>query len=173
MATENKTEAPKMGWKGKAVLAFVGLVIIGSIFGGDDEPGTANPSTTPVQAAGLEENLAEPVTTLEESAPRLSGPQENARRSAQDYLAFKAFSRAGLIEQLSSEYGSSFDVSDATAAVDSLNVDWNEQAARSAEEYLGFKGFSCNGLIEQLSSEYGSQFTAEQATYGANQTNAC
>lgn len=171
METEGKT-TPKMGWKGKAVLAFIGLVVISSIFGSDDEPVATDTSSQAVQAAGLEESLEAPAIAPEPTS-RLSGPQENARRSAEDYLAFKAFSRAGLIEQLSSEYGSGFDESDAAVAVDSLNVDWNAQAARSAEEYLGFKGFSCNGLIEQLSSEYGSQFTAEQATYGANQTSAC
>lgn len=83
------------------------------------------------------------------------------------------FSRDGLIEQLSSPYGDGYSVSDATAAVDSLSVDWNAQAVRSAEQYLQMTGFSCSGLIEQLSSEYGSKYTIDQATYGAKQAGAC
>ncbi|MFK7939965.1 MAG: Ltp family lipoprotein [Roseovarius sp.] len=106
-------------------------------------------------------------------AQQLSGPQKNAVRSAQSYLAFAAFSRDGLIDQLSSEYGDGYEVSDATIAVDSLNVDWSQQAAKAARQYLEFSGFSCRGLIDQLSSEYGDQYTKDQATYGAHQTDAC
>ena len=42
---------------------------------------------------------------------------DNALASAQDYLDYSAFSRQGLIDQLSSEYGSGFEVEDATWAV--------------------------------------------------------
>jgi len=103
----------------------------------------------------------------------LTGPQANAVRSAEQYLGFAAFSRLGLIAQLSSEYGDAYEVADATVAVDSLTVDWNAQAVRSAKEYLQMSGFSCKGLIDQLSSEYGSQFTISEATFGAEQAGAC
>ncbi|MNF05237.1 Host cell surface-exposed lipoprotein [compost metagenome] len=83
------------------------------------------------------------------------------------------FSREGLIQQLSSSYGSGYELADATFAVDSLNIDWNEQAVRSAKQYLEMSGFSCNGLIEQLSSSAGNNYTVEQATYGAKQAGAC
>ncbi|MFD6443968.1 Ltp family lipoprotein [Promicromonospora sp. NPDC060204] len=90
--------------------------------------------------------------------------------SAQDYLDYQAFSRQGLIDQLSSEYGEAFPVKDAEFAVDSLDVDWNEQAAKAAQDYLDYDSFSRQGLIDQLSSKYGDQFTVEQATYGVDQT---
>jgi hypothetical protein len=83
------------------------------------------------------------------------------------------FSRQGLIDQLSSEFGDQYSVADATFAVDSLNVDWNQQAVTSAQSYLDFTGFSCQGMIDQLSSEFGEQFTVEQATYGATQVGLC
>ena len=107
------------------------------------------------------------------SAQDLTGPQRNAVRSAEQYLSMTGFSRAGLIEQLSSEYGEGYSVTDATAAVDSLSVDWNEQSVRSAKQYLDMTGFSCKGLIDQLSSEYGSKYTVSEATYGAQQAGAC
>ena len=69
------------------------------------------------------------------------------------------FSRKGLIDQPSSEYGSKFPVDDATIAVDSLDVDWNAQAEKSATQYLNTMGFSCDGLIQQLSSAAGSKYT--------------
>lgn len=107
------------------------------------------------------------------AAYSLTGPQKNAVRSAKSYLSFQGFSRLGLIEQLSSSYGDGYNVDDATIAVDSLSVDWNEQAARAAENYLSFQGFSCNGLIQQLSADAGDKFTKEQARYGAQKAGAC
>ena len=49
------------------------------------------------------------------------------------------FWRRGLIEQL--EYDD-FSEDDATFAVDSITVDWNEQAAKKAQTYLDIQGFS-------------------------------
>ena len=112
-------------------------------------------------------------TTAPIWAESLTGPQKNALRSAKQYLGFSGFSRDGLIEQLSSDAGNGYKVTDATVAVDSMNIDWNKQAVKSAKQYLGFSGFSCKGLIEQLSSSAGNKYTVSQATYGANQTSAC
>jgi hypothetical protein len=106
-------------------------------------------------------------------AQGLTAAQDNAVKSAKEYLHTSGFSRSGLIRQLSSEFGDGYDVADATAAVDSLDVDWNEQAARSAKEYLNMSGFSCKGLIHQLSSNHGDGYTIDQATYGAQQAGAC
>lgn len=106
-------------------------------------------------------------------AQSLSGPQGNAVRSANNYLSFKGFSKTGLIQQLSSPYGDGYSVVDATAAVNSLSVNWSEQAVRSAEQYLGLMGFSCSGLIEQLSSSAGESFTRAEAEYGARKAGAC
>lgn len=107
------------------------------------------------------------------SAQSLSGPQQNAVRSANSYLSMTGFSRDGLIAQLSSSYGDGYSVADARAAVDSLSVNWDAQAVRSAQQYLSMMGFSCNGLIEQLSSDAGEKYTESQATYGAQQAGAC
>lgn len=119
-------------------------------------------------APALEEAAKE-----EDIGPSLSAAQMNARRSAQQYLEMTGFSREGLIQQLSSEYGGGYSREDAEAAVDSMDVDWNENAARSARQYLEMTGFSCNKLIEQLSSDYGSKYTIEEATYGAGAAGAC
>lgn len=166
MSDGEPQEAKKMGLGSKLLLGFIGLVVVASIFGDDDEAAPASRSTAAQSLASTDTAIAEPVDNL-------TGPQRNAKRAAQDYLDFKGFSRTGLIEQLSSEYGSGFAVADATAAVDSMNIDWNEQAVRAARSYLELKGFSCNGLIEQMSSEHGSGFTREQASHGAQQAGAC
>lgn len=100
----------------------------------------------------------------------LTSAQDNALRAARNYLEFSGFSRQGLIDQLSSEYGDQYAVEDATAAVDYLEqeVSWGEQAERSARQYLDVGPFSRQGLINQLSSEYGDQYTVEQATAGVD-----
>ena len=115
------------------------------------------------------------IETMKEATGRdnLTAPQNNAVRSAEQYLSMTGFSRDGLIQQLSSDAGEGYSVSDATAAVDSLSVDWNENAAKSARQYLSMTGFSCKGLIEQLSSSAGEKYTVDQATYGAGQAGAC
>ncbi|PPJ36341.1 hypothetical protein C5E45_20010 [Nocardia nova] len=91
-----------------------------------------------------------------------SSGQRNATQSAKQYLELSGFSRSGLIEQLEYE---GYSTEDAAAAVDSLNVDWNEQAVRCAKQYLELTSFSRSGLIDQLVYE---GFTHAQAEYGAN-----
>ena len=106
-------------------------------------------------------------------APEVSGEtagQENARRSAETYLETMAFSRKGLISQLSSSAGEGYSRADATYAVNHVDVDWNEQAAKAAQNYLDTMPFSRQGLIEQLSSDAGDGYTHAQAVYGVNQT---
>lgn len=103
----------------------------------------------------------------------LTGPQNNAVRSAKQYLSMTGFSRNGLIQQLSSDAGDGYEISDATVAVDSLNIDWNQEAVKSAKQYLNMMGFSCKGLIQQLSSSAGDKYTVDQATYGAKQAGGC
>lgn len=126
-------------------IIFVGIVII-SFFVSKNSVETTNIDTAineetpeqPIADKTFEQAQVVPVA-LAEVVPEkarpdlLNGPSSNAVRSAEQYLSMTGFSRDGLIEQLSSEYGSGYDVADATTAVDSLNIDWNKQAVRSAE----------------------------------------
>jgi len=108
-----------------------------------------------------------------EPTRELTAPQRNAMRSARQYISMQGFSRNGLIKQLSSEAGDGYNVADATVAVDSLDIDWNQAAERSAKQYLDMQGFSCHGLVEQLSSTAGDGYTLSQARYGAKRAGAC
>lgn len=102
------------------------------------------------------------------AAPRYSFAKENAIRSAQSYLQMSGFSRAGLIQQLSSKAGEGFRRADAVFAVDHINVNWKKEAVESAKSYLQMGGFSRAGLIQQLSSQAGEGFTRAQAIYAVN-----
>lgn len=134
----------------------------------------AAPAAPAVSAAPAKPAAPAASASSPQNAPQaLTGPQKNAVKAAKSYLSFSAFSRNGLIEQLSSPAGNNFEKRDATIAVDSLNVDWNEQAVKSAKQYLQLMGFSCKGLIQQLSSPAGGKFTEQQATFGAREAGAC
>lgn len=99
--------------------------------------------------------------------------QQSAIRSAKSYLSMTGFSRAGLTQQLTSEYGEGYEPADAEAAIAYLEstgaVDWNAEAAQSAQSYLDMTGFSRQGLFDQLTSSYGEGFTPEQANYALDQ----
>lgn len=136
----------------------------------------AGNSTPPATQPSPSAQSTPPATSAPDAKPaaqNLTGPQKNAVKAAQSYLSFSAFSRDGLIEQLSSQAGDGFNMNDATKAVDSLNVDWNQEAVKSAKQYLQMMGFSCSGLIQQLSSRAGGKFTEKQATFGAQRAGAC
>jgi len=88
--------------------------------------------------------------------------QENAVRSAENYLSFTSFSREGLVEQLKFE---GFSSEDAEFAVSQLDVDYYEQAEKTAMKYQDMTGMSRDGLIGQLEFD---GYTREQAEHGAD-----
>jgi hypothetical protein len=102
------------------------------------------------------------------AGPRYTFAQQNAIATAQDYLDMSGFSRAGLIQQLSSRFGEGFKKADAVFAVNHISVNWNTEAVQSAKSYLEMSGFSRSSLIQQLHSKAGEEFTLAQATYAAN-----
>ena len=188
ITTETAAPAVAKTKYGKGCLVLIGIIVVLMIIGAIAGQGerTAPPSntvakdkasseTTAAADAPAGSNQVTAATAEPESAPSvgLFGPQANAARSAQQYIDMTGFSRRGLIEQLSSDAGNGYSAADATAAVDSLTVDWNEQAVRSAKQYLDMTGFSCSALIEQLSSDAGSKYTKAQARFGAEKAGAC
>lgn len=173
---------------GCVLVGITGLGILGATMDAptadvqQPQPTVTAPDTTPVTkattgAVAAPETTDAPATTEPAvsattkppvTKPELTAGQEQAVGSAQDYLATGHFSRAGLIKQLSSPYGSDFSKADATFAVNYLHVNWREQAVGSAQEYLATSHFSRAGLIEQLSSPYGSEYTRAEAIYAVN-----
>lgn len=107
---------------------------------------------------------SEPVAKPTKAAPKLTVGQAQALGSAESYLDSAAFSRKGLIRQLTTFEG--YSVADATYAVDHVKVNWNDQAAKSARSYLEFTHFSRAGLIRQL--ETFDKYTHRQAVYGVS-----
>lgn len=163
--------------KGRKVLAIsatalTGLFLVSALAGGTDTGSAAEPTEKPSASASTKPaDKPEGTTDAADSdaAPKVTLAQQNALRAAEAYLATMPFSKAGLIDQLSSQYGSDFNLADAKWAVEQLDVDWKEQAVLAGQSYLDTMPFSRQGLIEQLSSQHGSQFTVAQATYAVDQ----
>jgi|GEM_PF-5399560 len=109
----------------------------------------------------------------ERAYDNLSAEAKNAYKSAKSYLDFQGFSRQGLIDQLSSEYGDAYPRKAAERAVRFMEkydgVNWTKQAKRVARSYLDSgMSFSKAGLIQQLESQYGEKFTHQQAVNAVN-----
>ncbi len=74
-------------------------------------------------------------------------------------------SKAGLYNQLTSEYGEQFSAEAAQYAIDNVQADWNANALKKAKDYQDTMDMSPEAIRDQLVSEYGEQFTAEEAEY--------
>ncbi|MBE2317173.1 Ltp family lipoprotein [Solirubrobacter sp. CPCC 204708] len=112
------------------------------------------------------------LSTAEKAAARREKARRRAMRraleSAESYLETMPFSKQGLYEQLTSEYGAGFTAAEAQYAVDHVKADWKREAVEAAESYLETMPMSRQALIEQLTSEYGSGFTYDQAVYAVD-----
>ena len=139
-----------------SVFEFVQETLTGSNISENQNDKIKNPTTE----KGKETKPTVQKTTVAKTESKETMGQKNARKKAESYLDFSAFSRESLIEQLEFE---GFSNEDAVYAVDNVDVDWNEQALEKAKSYLDFSAFSEEGLIEQLEFE---GFTSSEAKYG-------
>ena len=123
-----------------------------------------------------QEVVTEDVVEPEVITGNYSSEEREAIARAYSYLSCSEFSRQGLIDMLSSEYGENYSVELATKAVEAVEknggVDWGEQAYKCAKSYLRSSNFSRDGLIKMLSGEYGEKFTTEQAMYAVSEIEA-
>ena len=150
----------------KKASALTALVLAGSLlFTGcgkaEEAPAT---NTAPVAEATAEAPAEEVVETPANPFDSLMPNQQAAFAKAEQYLQLKGFSKAGLVDQLVFE---NFAAEDAQAAVDILDVDWNNEAVRTAAAYVAITSFSYQGLVDQLIFE---KFSPEEAAIGASST---
>lgn len=93
----------------------------------------------------------------------LTPRQLSARQDAVALLGYdKPYSRDGLIYELEFQ---GYLYTDAAAAIDDININWNNQAKNMAKNHLRLDAFSRSGLMQQLEED---GFSHEEATYGVN-----
>ena len=97
--------------------------------------------------------------------PDVSAEWTAALKSAENYLEFMPFSKQGLFDQLTSEYGDQFPADAAQYAVDNVEVDWNAEALEAAISYRDTMSMASAAIRDQLISEFVDQFTPEEADY--------
>jgi hypothetical protein len=97
---------------------------------------------------------------------------KNALKKAKSYSDIMHMSKAGIYNQLVSEYGEQFPEDAAQYAMDNLEVDWKANALKKAESYSDTMHMSKAAIYDQLISEYGEQFTEEEAQYAIDNINA-
>lgn len=170
---------------------IVVLVILGNVFGSGDEKEKTAKSNEPVasekvassksKASSESKVSTESKASSENKESKASEPAEesvtahmakednvpaeykSALRAAERYSDRMHMSKAGIYDQLTSEYGENFPAEAAQYAIDNLQADYNYNALKSAESYNKTLHMSKAALYDQLVSEYGSQFTAEEA----------
>lgn len=100
--------------------------------------------------------------TLDYGVPK---DYKTALKSAESYNRLMHMSKAGLYDQLTSEYGEKYSAEAAQYAVDNLEANWKENALITARNYQDMMNMSPAAIYDQLVSQYGEQFTAEEAQY--------
>nr|WP_288825552.1 Ltp family lipoprotein [uncultured Clostridium sp.] len=105
--------------------------------------------------------------TVEASTENASIPTEykSALNKAKTYGDVMHMSKAGIYNQLTSEYGEKFTPEAAQYAIDNVEVDWNANALIKAKTYSDTMYMSKAGIYDQLISENGEIFTPEEAQY--------
>lgn len=126
-------------------------------------------STEPVQEEPEEEEEVkeEPKEEVKEEVKKESVPREykSALKSAETYAKVMYMSKAGIYDQLVSEYGENFPKEAAQYAIDNIEHDWKANALKSAQTYAETMNMSDAAIYDQLISEYGEKFTTEEAQY--------
>lgn len=156
---KNKKPIYKRGW-------FIGLVVLFVIIGLVGGNGSKNPSSNVASKQKVSENeQTEEVSSTEEKVPK---EYKSALKKAQSYSDTQSMSKAGLYDQLTSEYGEKFQKEAAQYAIDNVKADWKENALKKAKSYSEGQSMSKDSVYDQLISEYGEKFTKEEAQYAVD-----
>ena len=160
--------------KRTGILLMTGMMLVCLLAacGSDAGSGTAEGNVSEKAVESEIVASTEDDTKIEETAEEdESVPAEyrSALRKAESYSEMMHMSKAGLYDQLTSEYGEQFPEDAAQYAIDNIEADWNANALAKAEEYSESMHMSKQGIYDQLVSEYGEKFTAEEADYAISQ----
>ena len=181
IAASAKT-CPKCGAKNKKLFykkwwfSVLAIVLIFSFAGtgcsasDDTEIGAQEPVSVEMPSQTSDKGIGESITTPDDQAKEDNVPSEykSALKKAKYYSELMHMSKAGIYDQLTSEYGEKFPEDAAQYAMDNLDVDYKENALKKAESYSETMYMSQAGIYDQLTSEYGEKFTEEEAQYAVD-----
>ncbi|WP_228469910.1 Ltp family lipoprotein [Listeria welshimeri] len=119
----------------------------------------------------IEEEEARKEAAAQKEKERLGAEGESALIKAQSYSDMMQMSKAGIYDQLTSEYGEKFSPEAAQYAVDNIEADFNINALGKAKDYQETMSMSPEAIRDQLTSEYGEKFTPSEANYAITHLN--
>ena len=160
---KNKKPIYKRPWF--IVIAF--FVIVGSIgsAGGGDSTKTNSGTTGTEQKISKNQKTEENASVEEKVEEDVPTEYKSALEKAKIYSDTMNMSKAGLYDQLTSEYGEKFSKKAAKYAIDNVDANWKENALKKAKTYQESMAMSPKAIYDQLTSEYGEKFTKKQAKY--------
>ena len=150
------------------------VIVIFASMGNDTETTPSKDANQTVQVAEsaeknkVVENKEEEEKEEKKEEDNVSAEFKAALKKAKTYSDMMHMSKAGIYNQLTSEYGEKFPAEAAQYAIDNLDVDYNKNALKKAETYSDMMHMSKAGIFEQLTSEYGEEFTKEEAQYAVD-----
>lgn len=155
----------KIGCGGFLALILLGIII--GMFSDEENTQDATTESGQVETEKKVETAAEPKEEVKEEPKEDNVPREykSALKKAELYAETMDMSKAGVYDQLTSEYGEGFPKEAAQYAIDNIVFDWKESAWKKAQTYADTMSMSDSAIYEQLTSEYGEKFTPEEAQY--------
>ncbi|CAN5336012.1 hypothetical protein BH09PAT4_BH09PAT4_07250 [soil metagenome] len=149
------------------VFLFIILLVGGVMLTGDYTDDVQSDATTnpgQMNAADLEVTTT-PSATLEKKEQTVPAEYVSALNKAYSYAKTMNMSKAGIYDQLTSEYGEKFTANAAQYAIDNVQADWKANALAKAQSYQSDMDMSPAAIHDQLVSSYGEKFTVEEADY--------
>ena len=164
---ESKKPIYKRAW-----LGALAIVIVAGTTGCSDVDNSKEVNSGNVEAAQeVAQNDSENTIVENKVEDNIPTEYKSALKKAKSYSDIMNMSKAGIYDQLTSEYGEKFTAEAAQYAIDNVEADWKENALKKAKSYQETMSMSPSAIYDQLVSEYGEQFTAEEAQYAIDNLN--
>ena len=158
--------------------SLIGAIATTASYGDDNTSDSQSSTQASKDNSSSNENTSDEEQSIEDdssnaknshsSSDEVSGEKKSALSKAETYSKTMHMSKAGIKDQLTSEYGDQFPEEAAQYAIDNLEVDYKDNALEKAKTYANDMDMSNDGIYDQLTSSYGEKFAQEQAQYAVD-----
>lgn len=169
-AAKAEAKANRPWFKKKRFIIPIAIVLLIILIPKGGNSKEALPATESTEVSVVEETAAA-VETPVAKAPEVPAEYKSALAKAKSYSELMDMSKAGIYDQLTSEFGEKFSPEAAQYAIDNVQADWNANALAKAKSYQTTMQMSPEAIRDQLTSEYGEKFTPEEADYAIQHLN--
>lgn len=129
--SKNKKPIFKRWWFWLIIVVILGSAVAGGSSGTDADPS----DTPPTEQSHTDDKTPQPQEDPVEEDNSVPSEYKAALKKAATYSKLMSMSKAGIYDQLTSEYGEQFPAEAAQYAIDHLEADWNANALAKAKSY--------------------------------------